>query len=89
MNLWSAGAYTLNCYASSNNTIQDKYYYLCDDKINEMIITQLAPEHQESSAVLACNDGSLKVISDAGKLLYSTSLDAAPMSIAIVEDEES
>lgn len=45
MNLWSAGAYTLNCYASSNNTIQDKYYYLCDDKINEMIITQIAPEH--------------------------------------------
>ena len=54
-----------------------------------MIITQLAPEDQESSAVLACNDGSLKVISDSGKLLYSTSLDAAPMSIALVEDEES
>ena len=89
MSLWSAGAYTLNCYASSNNSIQDKYYYLCDDKINEMVVTQLVPEHQESSAILACNDGSIKVISDGGKLLYSTVLDAAPMTIALVEDEES
>ena len=33
-NLWSAGTYTLNCYASSNNTITDKYFFVCDDKIN-------------------------------------------------------
>ena len=87
MNLWSAGVYTLNCYASSNNTIQDKYYFLCDDKINDMIVTQLLPDHVESSVILACNDGSLKVVSDQGKLLYQTILDAAPMSISLFEDE--
>ena len=87
MNLWSAGVYTLNCYASSNNTIQDKYYFLCDDKINDMIVTQLLPDHVESSVILACNDGSLKVVSDHGKLLYQTILDAAPMSISLFEDE--
>ena len=39
MNLWSAGTYTLNCYASQNNTISDKYYFVCEDVINEMIVT--------------------------------------------------
>ena len=37
-NLWSAGDYTLNCYASSNNKIADKYYYVSDDKINSMLV---------------------------------------------------
>ena len=27
-NLWSAGAYTLNCYASQNNAIADKYFFV-------------------------------------------------------------
>ena len=89
MNLWSAGVYTLNCYASSNNTIQDKYYFLCDDKINDMIVTQLVPDRADSSVILACNDGSLKVISDQGKLIDQTILDAAPMSISLIEDQES
>ena len=71
MNLWSAGAYTLNCYTSSNNSIADKYYFLCDDIINDMLVTSLDPESQtDSSVVLACNDSTLKVISDEGKLLY-------------------
>ena len=52
-----------------------------------MIVTQLLPDHAESSVILACNDGSLKVVSDQGKLLYQTILDAAPMSISLVEDE--
>ena len=54
-----------------------------------MIVTQLVPDHTDSSVILACNDGSLKVISDQGKLIDQTILDAAPMSISLIEDEES
>ena len=71
MNLWSAGAYTLNCYASKNNSINDKYYFLCDDIINDMVVTSFNPKEQENSiVVLSCNDSTVKVISDEGKLLY-------------------
>ena len=54
-----------------------------------MIVTQLVPDHANSSVILACNDGSLKVISDQGKLIDQTILDAAPMSISLIEDQES
>ena len=86
MNLWSAGAYTLNCYTSSANTIADKYYFLCDDIINDMIVT--SSEDEQALVVLACNDSTVKVISDSGKLLYLAALDAAPTSISLVESEE-
>ena len=41
MNLWSAGAYTLNCYASKNNSIADKYFFICEDVINDMVVTSV------------------------------------------------
>jgi len=41
-NLWSSGMFTLNCYQSANNQIIDKYYYLSEDKINDMIVVNLA-----------------------------------------------
>ena len=76
-NLWSAGTYTLNCYASANNSISDKYFFVCDDKINEMIVHHgglgrvEGPEGAgENWVILACNDSSVKVIDDAGRLLY-------------------
>ena len=76
-NLWSAGTYTLNCYASANNAITDKYFFVCDDKINEMIVhhgglgrSENGEVTTENWVILACNDSSVKVIDDAGRLLY-------------------
>ena len=66
-NLWSAGSYTLNCYASSNNTIADKYFFVCDDKINDMIVHHCDLSKRgsvEPYVILACNDSSIKVIND-------------------------
>ena len=61
-NLWSAGPYTLNSYASANNVIADKYYLCCEDKINQMIV------HTHPMigmvTILACNDSAIKVIDD-------------------------
>lgn len=40
-NLWSAGPYTLVCYESRDNRIADKYFYTCEEQINELIVAQL------------------------------------------------
>lgn len=42
-NLWSAGEYILNCYESgAAGKILDKYYFICDDKINDLIVAPVA-----------------------------------------------
>ena len=40
--LWSAGDYILNCYESVENKILDKYFYICEDKINDMVIASVS-----------------------------------------------
>ena len=82
-NLWSAGAYTLNCYASQNNAIADKYFFVCDDKINAMIVHHDA--QGEAIVILACNDSSVKVVSDTGRLQYQAILDSAPTCLTTVD----
>ena len=50
-----------------------------------MIVTSLDPDEETDSAVvLACNDSTIKVISDQGKLLYSAILTAAPTSLSLI-----
>lgn len=92
MNLWSAGAYTLNCYASKNNSIADKYFFICEDVINDMVVTSLNPQAEvgsrESLVALACNDSTIKAISEDGKLMYQTVLDAAPITLSLVNNED-
>jgi len=41
-NLWSAGEYFLNCYSSAANKIINTYYYVCEDKINDLIVAPVA-----------------------------------------------
>lgn len=89
-NLWSAGDYTLNCYASANNAIADKYFFVCDDKINQMIVhfADLGQTGQvEPLVILACNDSSVKVIGDNGTQAFQANLDAAVSCISLVEED--
>ena len=86
-NLWSAGDYTLNCYASVNNAIADKYFVVCDDKINQMIVEfsdLVNAGRVDPYVLLACNDSTVKVIADNGQQLYQANLDSAPTCIAEV-----
>jgi len=41
-NLWSAGEYILNCYESVNNKIIDKYFFICEDRINDMLVCSVS-----------------------------------------------
>jgi hypothetical protein len=66
--LWSAGEYILNCYESVSNKIIDKYFYICDDRINDMIVTSVSGQ-MVLNAVIGCQDKSLKVLVD-DKVLY-------------------
>ena len=52
-NLWSAGEYIMNCYESVNNKIIDKYFYICEDKINDMAIAAVAGQ-MVFNPILAC-----------------------------------
>ena len=91
-NLWSAGTFTLNCYASANNAITDKYFFVCDDKINQMIVHFCDLTRRSGETVplvlLACQDSTIKVIADNGRLQYQAILDSQPTCIALVEDVE-
>lgn len=52
-NLWSAGEYILNCYESVSNKILDKYFYICEDRINDMIVTSVSGQ-MVLNPVIAC-----------------------------------
>lgn len=52
--LWSAGEYILNCYESKeNNKIVDKYFYICEDRINDMVVVPVMGQ-LVLNPVLAC-----------------------------------
>ena len=57
-----------------------------------MIVTstnlQADAAHRQCIVVLACNDSTVKAISEDGKLLYQAVLDAAPISLSLVSTEE-
>lgn len=70
-NLWSAGPYTLVCYESRDNRIADKYFYTCEEQINELIVAQLPSSKEDNfNPVLACQDSTIKVLTNNGKFLY-------------------
>ena len=69
---------------------------MCDDKINEMIVhhgglgrSEGGENSSETWVILACNDSTVKVIDDAGRLLYQTVLDAAPTCCVLMPRDES
>ncbi len=67
--LWSAGEYILNCYESTeNNKIVDKYFYICEDRINDMLVAPVSGQ-LVFNVILACQDKSIKVLNEQN-LLY-------------------
>lgn len=82
-NLWSAGSNTLNCYESKDNRIIDKYFFNCEETINEMIVTTLPSNLGSFNAVLACNDSTIKVLSGVGKFQYLQRMDSPVTTISL------
>ena len=44
----------------------DKYFFVCDDKINDMLVHEIGGQ---TMVILACNDSSIKAINDKGQLV--------------------
>jgi len=51
--LWSAGDYILNCYESVDGKIVDKYFYICDDMINDMVVAPVTGQ-LVLNCIIAC-----------------------------------
>jgi hypothetical protein len=83
-NLWSAGEYILNCYESVNNKIVDKYFFICEDKINDMVIATVSGQ-MVSNPVLACQDKALRVLVD-DKILYQHKFDSACTALSLAPE---
>lgn len=82
-NLWSAGEYILNCYMSAENQIKDKFYFICEDKINDMVLAPVGGQ-MVLNAVLACQDKQIRVLKDDGKeVLYSQPFESACMTLSL------
>lgn len=84
-NLWSAGEYILNCYESVNNKIVDKYFYICEDKINDMLIASVSGQ-LVLNPVLACQDKTIRVLVD-DKVLYLQKFESACTAIALAPEQ--
>lgn len=52
-----------------NNKIVDKYFFICDDKINDMLVSSVSGQ-MVLNPVIACQDKTIKVLVDGDKLLY-------------------
>lgn len=85
--LWSAGEYVLNCYESSGGlSIIDKFYYTCDDKINDMVIAEVQGQGY-LNPILACQDKQIRVLNDRGDaIVYSHKFDSACTTLSLSQD---
>ena len=54
--IWSCGEYVLACYESSGGLqVVNKYFYTCEDKINDIIVEHVAGQGF-LNPILACRD---------------------------------
>lgn len=64
----------------------DKYFYICDDKINDLIVAPVAGQ-MVMNPIIACQDKQIRVLSDIGdgktEILYSHKFEAACVSISL------
>jgi len=67
--LWTAGEYFLNEYEITKDGSNDKSYFLCPDKINDMFIHNIT-ETANYNPILACQDKGIRLTED-GNVLYA------------------
>ena len=80
--LWSAGDFILNCYESTANKVVDRFYYVSDDKINDMKFASVGGE-MVMNPVLGCANSTIKVLQD-DKLYYQETVKSGVLSVHTV-----
>ena len=79
--LWSAGDYILNCYESIDSKIVDKFFYICEDKINDLIVAPVTGQ-LVFNPIIACQDKTVKVLHE-DKLVYQHKFESAVTSLSL------
>lgn len=74
--LWSCGDFILNNYGSGKDGIQDKFYYICEDKINDMMVQHVGGE-MINNTILACEDGTIRALTN-NEVKYSQKVGGSP-----------
>lgn len=59
--LWSSGDFVLQNYQSTAEGIKDKFYYVSEDKMNDLLISNISGD-MVNNTVLACEDSSIRVL---------------------------
>ena len=77
--LWTAGEFTVNCYESTKSRIEDKYYYTCDERINDMLMLEFGNKFYP---LLGCQDSTMRLIDPTGKLQYMNTFSSPVSCIA-------
>lgn len=83
--LWSAGDFILNCYESVDGKIQEKSFYICEDKINDMAVAPVTGQ-MVLNPVLACQDRTVKVLLD-NNVVYTHKLEAAVTALSLAVEK--
>lgn len=65
----------------------DKFFYICEDRINDMLIASVSGQ-MVSNAILACQDKSIKVLVE-NELLYQQKFNSACMVLALSPEQSS
>mmetsp|Transcript_38791 Transcript_38791/g.74315 ORF Transcript_38791/g.74315 Transcript_38791/m.74315 type:complete len:719 (+) Transcript_38791:332-2488(+) len=69
LQIWTSGDLGFNHFLDC----KDKHHYMCGDKINDMLVTNVVASH-EFNAVLACQDHHVRVL-QGSELYYEASVD--------------
>lgn len=82
--LWSSGDFVLQNYQSTGEGIKDKFYYVSEDKMNDLMVANVTGDLINNS-ILACEDGSVRVLGQSNDVIYAHKLDSAPMCVSKFE----
>ncbi|CAF0705971.1 unnamed protein product [Brachionus calyciflorus] len=77
-NLCIAGSYVFNSYKNS----VESAYYLCPDKINDLLLLPMASADSKITPILACNDRILRVLDDS-IVIYETEVAGPPTTLSL------
>jgi Bardet-Biedl syndrome 7 protein len=69
--IWTAGDFVYNLFDDQGRDIN---FYMCDDKINHMMVTTVVPGAREYDVVLGCQDRYVRVI-QGSDVLYRASVE--------------
>jgi hypothetical protein len=74
----------MNCYESVDGKIMDRCFFVCEDKINDLVIASVSGQ-MVFNTVLACQDKQVRVLLE-DKLIYRQRFDSACTALCLAQE---